>query len=102
MNRLGTKPYAQHVWVVKNQHQIVPHELLATQIEAGISEFLNSIAPATSAIKSLSAENFVEVGIYVFVQEAPPIRLSSNQIEAIAAMGASVDFDIVLCAEDGS
>jgi hypothetical protein len=102
MNRLGTKLYSQHVWMLKNQHEILSNEPIAGQIEARISQFLDRIVSAASVIRSLSNEHFVEVGIYVFARDVPPLGLSKKQVEAIAALGASVDFDLVLYAEDDS
>lgn len=101
MNQLGTKTYPQHVWMLKNRHEVSDRDIGA-QIEACVSQFLKRVGPASSSIKSLSIEHLVEVGLYVFAREVPPISLSKKQIGALTELGASLDVDIVLYADDHS
>ena len=101
MNRLGTKTYSHHVWMLKNRHQINNGEI-GDQIEACVSEFLDRVSPASQSIRSLSMQIPVEVGLYVFAREVPPISFTKSQVEALAALGASVDIDVVLYADEQS
>jgi len=96
MNKVGTKPYAQHVWRIRSQHHLVSTEPLWQQMEGCISELLDRLRPSVPAIRKLSAENMVEVGIYVFARDVPSLGFSKEQVETIAALGASVDIDVVL------
>ncbi len=95
MNRLGTKPYPQHAWVLKEKYEVNSTETM-DQLEMCLSKFLARVGSASSIIRNLSIQHLVEVGIYVFAREVPAIFLSKGQVEAIAALGASVDVDVVL------
>jgi Domain of unknown function (DUF4279) len=99
MNRLGTKPYSQHAWILKDLHE-VNGVTTGDQIEGSISQFLDRITSVSPIIRSLSEEHPVEFGLYVFAREIPPVSFSNKQLEAIAALGASLDVDIVLYADD--
>jgi uncharacterized protein DUF4279 len=101
INRLGTKTYPQHAWILKSRRE-VNGEALAEQMETHVSQFLDRLAPAAPAIKSLSSEHLVELGIYVLAREVPPLGLSSKQVASIAELGASIDIDVVLYAENES
>jgi len=101
MNRLKTKVYPLHVWMLKNEHQVKGVNI-GDQIEECISRFLQRVELASSLIKNLSKEHQVEVGLYLFVREVPPISLSKEQIELITKLGASLDIDIVLYADGQS
>jgi hypothetical protein len=95
MNRLGTKTYPQHVWMLKDRHQVNGVNI-GDQIEECMSRFLLRVAPASSLIRGLSTDHQVEIGLYVFAREVPSVRLSKAQIESLTALGASFDVDIVL------
>lgn len=101
INRLGTKTYPQHAWMLRSRHEL-NGEAVAEQMEIHVSQFLNRLTVASPAIKGLSSEHLVELGIYVLAREVPPLGLSSKQVAAIAELGASVDVDVVLYAETES
>jgi Domain of unknown function (DUF4279) len=101
INRLGTKTYPQHAWILKSRHEL-DGEAIEEQMETHVSQFLDRLATVAPTIKGLSSEHLVELGIYVLVREVPPLGLSSKQVAAIAELGASIDLDVVLYAETES
>lgn len=98
-NRLSTKEYAQHVWRIRNGESILSDATRIEQMERCISQLLRRVASSAPAIRRLSGDNLVEIGIYIFAREVPPIELTKEQVESIARLGATEDIDVVLYSE---
>jgi hypothetical protein len=100
INRLGTKPYDRHAWFLKSRYQVDPSEYIGDKISDQIDELLLRVAPVVPRIRELSQENYVEVALYLYARDLPPLGLSKKHIKAIAELGANLDIDVVLYAEE--
>jgi hypothetical protein len=96
LNRLGTKRYEHHVWFLKTRHSVSPDAYIGDKIAMQIEQFLSEIRGAADKIKALSRNNAVVFGLYLYTQSVPPLGLSKEQMEAVAALGANLDIDVML------
>jgi hypothetical protein len=95
MNRLGTKSYPHHAWIVRKARELTG-PATASELHDVVSEFLVQLAPSREFIKELSSKHDVELGLYIFTREVPSLGLSARQVQDISALGASIDIDVVL------
>jgi hypothetical protein len=98
MNRLGTKRYARHAWFLKSKRVIAPDEYIGDRIDAEVRNLLSRLAPAADKINELSQGHEVEFSVYFLARDVPPMNLSKEDLRAIAALGASLDIDLILYA----
>ena len=98
MNRLGTKRYARHAWFLKSKRVVPADEYIGDKIDFEVKDLLSRLAPAANKIKELSQSHEVEFSLYFLVGNVPPMNLSKEELEAIAALGASLDIDLTLYA----
>jgi hypothetical protein len=96
MNRLGTKRYTRHAWYLKSKRVIAPDEYIGDKIDAEVRSLLSRLAPAADKIKELSKSHVVEFSVYFLARDVPPMNFSSEDLRAIAALGASLDIDLIL------
>ena len=96
MNRLGTKPYEHHVWCFKTRCIVLPDEYIGDRISFQIDQLLSTLDKVANRFKKLSETNSVIFGLYLYAQTVPPMGLSKKQLEAITALGAELDIDLVL------
>ncbi len=99
MNRLGTKRYARHAWFLKSKRVIAPDEYIGDKIDAEVRNLLSRLAPAADKIKQLSQSHEVEFSLYFLARDVPPMNLCKEDLRAIAALGASLDIDLILYGE---
>ncbi|HKM83032.1 MAG TPA: DUF4279 domain-containing protein [Candidatus Acidoferrum sp.] len=100
LNRLGTKPYDHHAWFLKTGYQVDPSEYIGDKIANQIDEILSRVASVVPKIRELGQENYVEVALYLYARDVPPLGLSKEHIKAIAELGAHFDVDLVLYVEE--
>ncbi len=98
MNRLGTKRYARHAWFLKSKRVVPADEYIGDKIDFEVKDLLSRLAPAANKIKELSQSHEVEFSLYFLARDVPPMNLSKEELEAIAALGASLDIDLTLYA----
>jgi len=96
LNRLGTKRYEHHVWFLKTRYNVSPDEYVGDKIDPQIEQLLSTVRAAAEKIRDLSRNNSVIFGLYFYAQNIPPLHLSMEQIEAVAALGAQLDIDVIL------
>ena len=61
-----------------------------------ITEFLSAVKPHAAKIRNLSESHNVTVSLVYHVDELPYVGLTRGQIQAIAALGAKVEYDFML------
>jgi len=98
MNRLGTKRYARHAWFLKSKRVIAPNEYIGDWIDAEVRSLLSRLAPAAEKIRELSHSYEVEFSLYFLARDVPPMNISKEDLRAIAALGASLDIDLIIYA----
>jgi hypothetical protein len=95
-NRLGTKRYEHHAWFLKTRYNVSPDEYIGDKIDQQIEQLFSKVRGAADKIRDLSRNNKVVFGLYFCSRDIPPLGLSKEQMEAVAALGASLDIDVVL------
>lgn len=85
-----------HEWQLREQLDAEPGTYLGQRTEEFITEFLSVIKPHAAEIRKLSESHNVTVSLVYHVDELPYIGLTRDQIQAIAALGAKVDYDFML------
>ena len=92
--------YERHSWSLGERAYAREGEQLTTLVEPFISQFLNSLAASATRIRALSADQSVSIAIIFGAWDMPFIGLTRHQVEAIANLGASVNYDIMTYAAD--
>jgi hypothetical protein len=85
-----------HEWQLRRQLDAKPGANLGQHTEKFITDFLNEIEAHTSQIKKLSEHHNVTVALVYHVDEIPYIGLNRDQVQAIAALGAKLDYDLMV------
>lgn len=85
-----------HEWQLRKQLDAAPDTCLGPYTEQFITEFLSAIKPHAAAIRKLSESYDVTISFVYHVGELPYIGLTRDQVQAIAALGAKVDYDLML------
>jgi uncharacterized protein DUF4279 len=96
MNQLGTKAYEHHAWFLRYRYEVPPGEYIGDKIDSQIGHLLETVKAAADNIKELSRHNSVIFGLYFYARNVPPMALSKERVERIAALGASLDIDLIL------
>jgi hypothetical protein len=98
MNRLGTKRYERHAWFMKDRYTVREGEDIGDKLDSAIAHLLSRLEGSEAKVRELSKSNEVEFSLYFYAQDVPPMGLSRRHLQAIAALGASLDIDLVLYA----
>jgi hypothetical protein len=85
-----------HEWQLRRQLDAKPGANLCQHAEEFITDFLNEIEAHTSQIKKLSEHHNVAFVLVYHVDEIPCIGLTRDQVQAIAALGAKLDYDLMV------
>jgi hypothetical protein len=85
-----------HEWQLRKQLDGKQDAKLGQYTENFISDFLSEIEPHTSRIKQLSEHHNVAFVLVYHVDEMPCIGLTRDQVQAIAALGAKLDYDLMV------
>jgi hypothetical protein len=88
-----------HEWQFRKQLDIKPGDDIGKHSEQFISYFLDEIKDSTRQIKELSEHHSVLISFVYHVTDLPYIGLTRQQVQAIAALGAKLDCDLMV---DGS
>lgn len=98
VNRLGTKRYERHAWFLESRHTIPEDKHIGDKLDSAVAHLLLRLEGTEAKIKELSGSNEVEFSLYFYAREIPPMGLSKRHLQAIAALGASLDIDLILYA----
>ena len=85
-----------HEWQLRKQLDAKSGANLGQYVEKFISDFLNEIEAHTSQIKKLSEYHNVTFALVYHVDGMPYIGLTRDQVQAIAALGAKLDYDLMV------
>ena len=92
--------YERHSWSLGERLYAKQNEKLDDLVEPFISRFLNSLEVSASRIRALSGEHNVSVAIIFGTWSMPYVGLTKRQVEEIASLGASVNYDIMTYSSD--
>ncbi len=96
MNRLGTKQYERHAWFMKSKQTIREGEYIGDKLDSAVARLLGRLQGTEARIKELSGSNEVQFSLYFYAREVPSIGLSKTHLQAIVALGANLDIDLIL------
>lgn len=85
-----------HEWQLRRQLDAKPGTNLGQHTERFITDFLNEIEVHTAQIKKLSEHHSVTFTLVYHVTEIPYIGLTRDQVRAVAALGAKLDYDLMV------
>jgi hypothetical protein len=94
---VGRRPeFDVHEWQFRRQLDLKPGNCVAQDFEKTINEFLDQIESSTTQIRELSEHHHVTISFVYHVDELPYIGLTRQQVIAIAALGARLDYDFMV------
>jgi hypothetical protein len=99
MNRLGTKHYERNAWFIKSRQTIPEDEYIGDKLDSAVAQLLSRLRGSEARIRELSGSNEIEFSLYFYAREVPPMGLSKTHLQAIAALGANLDIDLILYAK---
>jgi hypothetical protein len=85
-----------HEWQFRNQLDLKPENFTEQDLEMFITQFLDQIQDSTSQIRELSEHHSVKISFVYQVDQLPYIGLTRQQVLAIAALGARLDYDLMV------
>ena len=85
-----------HEWLFRKQLDAKPGTYLGQYTEKFITDFLSEIEAHTSQIKKLSEHHNVIFSLVYHVDEMPYIGLTRDQVQAIAMLGAELDYNLMI------
>lgn len=88
--------FDHHEWQLRERLDIHLSDDVGGQTEGFITRFLERIKWAAARIKELSENNDVQVSVVYHVHEMPYVGLTRQHVHDIAALGANLDFDIMV------
>jgi hypothetical protein len=95
--KMGRRPeFDVHEWQFREQLNVKPGDHLCDHVEVFITEFLDKIKDAAPRVKELSRNHSVMISLVYHTHEIPYIGLTRQQIQALAALGARLDYDLMV------
>jgi hypothetical protein len=88
--------FDHHEWQVREQLDVQPGEYIGKCSEEFITQFFDKIKTATANIRELSENHSVSISLVYQAHTMPYIGLTRDNIQTIAALGASLNYDILL------
>jgi hypothetical protein len=85
-----------HDWQFRKQLNVKPSDHIGHYSEMFITDFLNTIKDAAPRVKELSADHSVTISLVYQVHDIPYIGLTRQHVQEIAALGASLDYDLMV------
>lgn len=85
-----------HEWQFREQLSVKPGDYIGDHSEEFITGFLDKIKDAAPMVKELSENHSVTVSLVYHTREIPNIGLTRQHVQAIAALGARLDYDIMV------
>jgi len=85
-----------HEWYLRRELRLVNGDLIQEKAERFISDFLNELIIFASAIYDLSREHSVMIHLVYNMEYIPCLGLSGENVRIIAALGAAIDYDIMV------
>jgi len=85
-----------HEWQFRKQFDARSSTDLAQSTEKFITDFLDEIKAHASLIKELSEHHSVKISFVYHADAMPYVGLTRDQVQAIAALGAKLDYDLMI------
>lgn len=85
-----------HEWQFRKQLDLKSGNCAAQDLEQFINEFLDQVKNSTPQIRELSEHHSVMISFVYHVDELPYIGLTRQQVATIAALGARLDYDLMV------
>jgi hypothetical protein len=85
-----------HEWQFREQLNVKPGDYIGDHSEKFITEFLDKIEDAAPRVRELSGSHSVMVSLVYHTHEIPHIGLTRQHMQAIAALGARLDCDLMV------
>jgi hypothetical protein len=85
-----------HEYWIRAELELAPSDVIEDLQPSFITEFLNKISVACHQIRELADSDDVKIIFVYHMDRMPYVGLSSSQVEMIAALGASIDFDMMI------
>jgi hypothetical protein len=85
-----------HEWQFRKQLDIKPGDYIGKYSEQFIAEFLDEIKDRAPQIRDLSEHHSVMISLVYHVDDLPHIGLTRRQVQTIAALGAKLDYDLMV------
>jgi hypothetical protein len=88
--------FDDHEWRFRKKLDLKPGNFVGQDLEKFITEFLDEIKNSSPQIRELSEHHSVQISFVYQVDELPYIGLTREQVLAIAALGARLDYDLMV------
>jgi hypothetical protein len=85
-----------HEWQFREQLNLSSGDYVGDHSEKFITEFLDKIKDAAPRVKELSGGHSVTISLTYHTHEIPYIGLTREHVQAIAALGARLDYDVMV------
>ncbi len=95
-----SRRYERHSWQLGDRFYPQPGDDVGKLTEKFFTAFLGKLNSATPRIKEISKDNSIAICMIYHLNEMPYIGLTSEQVAAIAAIGARVDHDVMIGGND--
>lgn len=83
-------------WESRKELRLASSVLVPKEAEQFIGEFLSEFRGVVAEVHTLSEEHDVLVALVYHMKSIPYIGLTRDQVKAVAALGARVDYDILV------
>src|ERR1700722_18420938 len=88
--------FDNHEWQFRKKLDLKAGNVADQDLEKFITEFLDEIKNSTPQIRGLSQHHSVQISFVYHVDELPYIGLTRQQVSAIAALGAQLNYDFMV------
>jgi Domain of unknown function (DUF4279) len=85
-----------HEWYLRREFRLPNGDLIREEAERFISDFLDELLNSAKAIYDLSREHSVMIHLVYNMGYIPCIGLTGENVRIIAALGAAIDYDIMV------
>jgi hypothetical protein len=83
-------------WELRKELRLTSSVLEPEEAERLIADFLGEFTGVAAEIRTLSEEHDVLVALVYHMKYIPYIGLTRDQVKAVAALGARLDYDIMV------
>ena len=88
--------FDHHEWQFREQLDVQAGDCIGKRSEEFITQFFEKIKMAATSIRELSENHSVTISLVYQAHDMPYIGLTSDHVQTIAALGASLNYDIMV------
>lgn len=85
-----------HEWWIRAELELGPADRVEDLQPSFVTGFLNKVSISGHRIREVADSEHVKIILVYQMDRVPYVGLSSSQVEKIAALGASIDFDFMV------